>query len=264
MSSNRIRVLLRTSLFAALFAVVPMLSATTVSAAASTSANVREAQTVMTHFGIPTGPIDGQFGPLTARGLCAFRMISGYAPSRGVLSDALLAKMRSYNQTYTGTNPIAKISAPMLAGNSTYVIVDQTCQAMVYVEAGHYQKVLAVSTGRAGYSTPVGHWLLGYTDTAKTNGKTHPAGWSCSSEYPDTSDGCYSHPGVGRFSVYSAQGNMYDKRHVVGGVYVHGSTDVPTYPASHGCIRVSVADSDWLFDHVGNTAQPYIKITGTY
>ena len=35
---------------------------------------------------------------------------------------------------------------------------------------------------------------------------------------------------------------------VVGGVAVHGSPSVPNYPASHGCVRVSVPAMDWIWD----------------
>jgi lipoprotein-anchoring transpeptidase ErfK/SrfK len=27
---------------------------------------------------------------------------------------------------------------------------------------------------------------------------------------------------------------------------VHGSNFVPPYPASHGCVRLSIADAEWL------------------
>jgi len=55
---------------------------------------------------------------------------------------------------------------------------------------------------------------------------------------------------------------MYNpRRQVVGAIFVHGSTSVPTYPASHGCIRVTVNDSDWLYHNVDRMP---IFITGKY
>ena len=41
-------------------------------------------------------------------------------------------------------------------------------------------------------------------------------------------------------------GEMYEPWYFYGGYALHGSTSVPAYPASHGCVRVSVADMDWL------------------
>jgi lipoprotein-anchoring transpeptidase ErfK/SrfK len=38
-----------------------------------------------------------------------------------------------------------------------------------------------------------------------------------------------------------------------GGIAVHGYTSVPTYPASHGCVRVSIAAMNllWLGGRMG-------------
>ena len=35
-------------------------------------------------------------------------------------------------------------------------------------------------------------------------------------------------------------GRIYRPKYFVGGVAVHGSNSVPNYPASHGCVRVTV------------------------
>lgn len=43
-------------------------------------------------------------------------------------------------------------------------------------------------------------------------------------------------------------GVLYRPLYFTGGWAVHGSTSVPAYPASHGCVRTSYADQDWLFD----------------
>src|SRR5882724_10366936 len=58
---------------ASIIAAAAMLLPMTASAASYSntySSKVREAQTIMTKFGIPTGDIDGYYGPSTARGLC--------------------------------------------------------------------------------------------------------------------------------------------------------------------------------------------------
>ena len=36
----------------------------------------------------------------------------------------------------------------------------------------------------------------------------------------------------------SPLGEMFNPLYVVGGIAIHGSADVPPYPASHGCIRI--------------------------
>ena len=50
----------------------------------------------------------------------------------------------------------------------------------------------------------------------------------------------------GRLEVYtkasgwktSPLGQMHNPFYIVGGIAIHGSEDVPAYPASHGCIRI--------------------------
>ena len=34
----------------------------------------------------------------------------------------------------------------------------------------------------------------------------------------------------------------------IGGIAVHGSNSIPRYPASHGCVRVSVQAMDFIWD----------------
>lgn len=43
-------------------------------------------------------------------------------------------------------------------------------------------------------------------------------------------------------------GWMYNPMYFVGGFAIHGSTSVPDYPASHGCVRVPLDVADYLFD----------------
>lgn len=72
----------------------------------------------------------------------------------------------------------------------------------------------------------------------------HPAGYTAVAATP-----------VGAFSVlrkidaaeHAPLGTLYRPLYFVGGFAVHGSTSVPGYPASHGCVRTSYADQDWLF-----------------
>lgn len=58
----------------------------------------------------------------------------------------------------------------------------------------------------------------------------------------------------GRFRIYnrisgwrtSALGRLYNPLYFSGGFAIHGAHSVPNYPASHGCVRVSIADAGWL------------------
>jgi hypothetical protein len=58
-------------------------------------------------------------------------------------------------------------------------------------------------------------------------------------------------------------GQMYNPYYFLGGYAIHGSPSVPNYPASHGCIRVTMWDMDLLLDHfqVGMRVYVYGKRT---
>jgi hypothetical protein len=214
------------------------------------SKDIWEAQMIMTHFGIPTGPIDGLYGPKTAQGLCTLRYLGGLPVNRANLDSATLNKLRHYNQS---VKSLSDLSTKGYDGHNTFLFADLTCQTMVYVENGHFSKVIPISTGKDGFATPTGKYWLGFTHK----------GWTCSTSYPE---GC-ANQSAGRFSsTNGAYGNMYNQRPVSGmgngGYFVHGSTSVPTYPASHGCIRVPINYSDWMYDHVGNNGPTYFVVYG--
>jgi peptidoglycan hydrolase-like protein with peptidoglycan-binding domain len=44
-------------------------------------------------------------------------------------------------------------------------------------------------------------------------------------------------------------GQIYRPKYFSGGVAIHGSTSVPAYPASHGCVRVTVRAMDFIWDN---------------
>ncbi len=41
-------------------------------------------------------------------------------------------------------------------------------------------------------------------------------------------------------------GTLWRPWYFIGGYAIHGSPSVPSYPASHGCIRVTMEDADWM------------------
>lgn len=212
--------------------------------AGSPDPKVKQAQQILADFGIPTGSVDGYWGPETARGVCAFRRIAGIGTSRDALDTKTLNTLISYDRKY---RYLRDIPASSYLGKHTYLVAQQTCQTIFYVENDRYRRVFPTSTGVSGHRTPNGHYSLGSTIK----------GWVCSSLYPE---GCRNHT-EGWFASYSPYGNMYNSRQVVGSIYMHGSMSVPPYPASHGCIRMVVKDADWSYKYI-KTGTP-VFITGT-
>ena len=81
---------------------------------------------------------------------------------------------------------------------------------------------------------------------------------SSGSDHPYTSEGVRytAHTPEGNFNVIrsvdgydkSPLGQLYRPRYFTNtGIAVHGYTDVPPYPASHGCVRVSNAAMDFIW-----------------
>ena len=104
------------------------------------------------------------------------------------------------------------------AGSRFEVLLDR--QLVLYIENGSVVRTLHVSSGAKGFETP-----------------------------------------VGRFSVFRKEVNSWSvpykvwlpwASYFVGGVAFHESPDVPTQPASHGCVRVPPYDAKWVYDHAPN------------
>jgi len=58
---------------------------------------------------------------------------------------------------------------------------------------------------------------------------------------------------IGTFQIYSKtlginQKGMVDANYFIRGYAIHGYADVPTYPASHGCLRIPVPDAAAVYD----------------
>ena len=103
--------------------------------------------------------------------------------------------------------------------------VDKARQVLFVVRGGEVRWVLNVSTG-----TEEEYWVNGRTEVADTPAGRWQVEWAV--------DGL----DVGEL------GGLYRPRYFHrDGIAVHGYSDVPAYPASHGCVRVSNAAIDWIW-----------------
>jgi lipoprotein-anchoring transpeptidase ErfK/SrfK len=137
---------------------------------------------------------------------------------------------------------LANAVAPSLQGGpSNRIEVDLTEQVLYYVENGQVIRTMSVSSGNGkSYRTQTGRRARGLTP-------------------------------VGTFRVQrrirgvrvSYLGVLHNPLYFYGGYAIHGSSSVPGYPASHGCIRVSQANARWLFDRAP-VGTPVIVHGGTH
>ncbi len=113
----------------------------------------------------------------------------------------------------TATVPVAHAT-----GTGAWVEVDKARQVLLYIEEGTVKKTLHVSTGSAnvGAVTPSGD----FTVYKRYTGEPWPHVY-----YP-------------RFFTWAPR---------AGEIAMHGYPTVPTYPASHGCVRVCMWEEPTLF-----------------
>jgi hypothetical protein len=197
----------RLALAAALVIVVAVLAgdaAALASVAPLSTAERREAERRLADLGYWAGPADGVWDEASRQALIAFQKIEGARPT-GRLTRAELNALR-----FAGP-PRARESG------GAHVEVDLARQVLLLVdEEGRVANVLPISsgTGRPFYDKKWGR------------GEAHTP--------------------CGRLTVFkklsgwheSALGMMHNPMFLVGGIAIHGSTDVPPRPASHGCIRI--------------------------
>lgn len=190
------------------------------SASGSVGSHVALVQQRLLDLGFWNGGADGSFGWSTQQAVMAYQFWNGLAPSGRV--DAATASKLSYPncRPTPGTN------------SGDLFEVDQGRQLGFFIRGGKLLWVLHLSSG-GGYFYETDNKING----AKISGTAI------------TTNGTFHIYRVVDQPVYQGTlGTLYRPRFVVGGIAVHGAPNVPNYPASHGCIRVSNPAMDMIWD----------------
>ncbi len=179
--------------------------------------NIAVAQQRLLDLGFWNGGADGGYGWSTQQAVMAYQKWNGL-PASGKIDAATAARLSYPNCRPTGGTT-----------SGTMMEIDKGRQLGFFIREGKLLWVLNVSTG--------GDYF-----------------------YEDDSSGVVvkdkAYTDVGNFSVYRVSdevryegtlGTMYRPRFVVRGIAVHGAPNVPNYPASHGCIRVSNPAMDMIW-----------------
>ena len=182
---------------------------------------VQKRLTVLKYY---IGAIDGKPGLATRSAIMAFQKVQGL-PIDFNVGKATLAALDKPK------SPVLKAKAP-----ADRVEVDLTKQVLYLVEKGRIERVLPVSSGN-------GKKYLqknGRKATALT-----PTGWYKIERRIE---------GVREADL----GTLYDPQYFYRGWAIHGSNSVPSYPASHGCVRVTRADATWLLGKINVGTSVYL------
>jgi peptidoglycan hydrolase-like protein with peptidoglycan-binding domain len=168
-----------------------------------------------------TGAVDGGYGLTTEQAVMAFQKYTGLATS-GSVDGATAAALTAATEQARST-----------ADAGTLVEVDKTKQLLFFVVDGKTQWVFNTSTANG----------KAYEETDKNTPGEIIKGVAIT---PNGLHSVYREKPEGWWD--GDLGRIYRPKYVIGGVAVHGSSSIPNYPASHGCIRVSVPAMDYIWD----------------
>jgi lipoprotein-anchoring transpeptidase ErfK/SrfK len=135
--------------------------------------------------------------------------------ARAVLAFRKVTGMR---RTYEASSPVMRAIARgagsfriRRARHGRHIEADLSRQVIALISGGHAERIYPISSGAAATPTIRGSFRV-YSKTPGTNAK-----------------------------------GMVNSAYFIGGYATHGYASVPPFPASHGCLRVPVADALSLF-----------------
>jgi peptidoglycan hydrolase-like protein with peptidoglycan-binding domain len=158
------------------------------------------------------GPMDASFGSDTHHAVVAFQKVHGMERN-GVVGENV------WNALADPVGP-----EPQNVRDGSYIEVDLTRQVVYLVVDGRIDRILDTSTG-GGYSFVV-------------NGERRFAGTTLGAH-----EIFRQIPGWSNTSL----GPVYDMTYFVNRTAIHGYPSVPPYPASHGCVRLTLEAMDRLW-----------------
>jgi peptidoglycan hydrolase-like protein with peptidoglycan-binding domain len=200
---------------------VPVAEPAIVGVGTSGGAETQRAQQRLLDLGFWLQEADGGYGLTTRQAVMAFQKYYGLKAD-GVLGNETAAVMTSVTE-----RPTARADA------GTLVEIDKGKQLIFFIIDGRVEWILNTSTGsEKPYREPdknsPGEWQVG--DSITRNGLHHI--------YRERADGWWE----------GDLGSIYRPKYFSGGEAIHGSNSIPNYPASHGCVRVSVPAMDWIWE----------------
>jgi L,D-transpeptidase catalytic domain/Putative peptidoglycan binding domain len=170
------------------------------------------------------GSLNGVFGNSTFHAVVAFQKVNGIARD-GQVGPQTRAKL---------AHPVA----PRLVGR----------RSGMYVEINLTRQVMVIGYNRA---------VFRVLDVATGSGRPYVSGGSTH----------IARTPVGDFRIQrkinawrtSTLGRLWRPAYFYGGYAIHGSYSVPAYPASHGCVRVTIANMDRMYStlRIGTPVKVY-------
>lgn len=182
--------------------------------------DTQRAQEHLYSLGFWLAEANGEYGQTTTQAVMAFQKYAG-----------LTADGRLGPQTADALNAVTERPTGRSTGG-TLVEVDKTRQLLFIVRDGRTEWVLNTSTGtEIPYREPdqnsPGEFIeddsITRTGVFAVNRQREEGWWE------------------------GDLGEIYRPKYFDGGIALHGSYNIPPYPASHGCVRLSIQAMDWIW-----------------
>ena len=205
---------------------VPVLAAPLVAVGSRDGLETARIQERLLQAGYWLMAVDGDYGLTTKQAVMAFQKYHGLKASGSVDTATALAL------TAISERPQSRSERDGDVRNGVLLEVDKDRQILMIVVSGRVEWVINTSTGN-------GQWYL-------EQNQKDPTKWEIGQSITDS----------GRFKVNRERengwwsgdlGEIYRPKYFNGGIAVHGSRSIPNYPASHGCVRVSVPAMDMIW-----------------
>ncbi|OFW34048.1 MAG: hypothetical protein A2074_01815 [Candidatus Aquicultor primus] len=129
-----------------------------------------------------------------------------------------------------GPKTLAAIDSPAtITARHTgdHIEVSKAHQVLLVVKGGVVERIINASTGKKGFTTPA---------------VSSAVDWKAGKYYESKKYG----------------GIMVWSSFFYGGIAVHGFGSVPSYAASHGCIRIPIPDSKYVYDNMPVRSMVYV------
>ena len=205
--------------------------------------DVRRVQERLTELGFQPGPADGQFGSGTQQAVWAYKKLVGNFAWEDFaqLDDQTVVTNELWQQM---SQPSVRF-APRRPGTGTHVEIYLPQQVMAVFRDDQPIFISHISSGELRPDGQPATFCETATYDTDENGNPYPE--------PVTKQVCAeskSPGGVFSFRRYyegnrvSPLGGMKNPWYFNYGIAIHGAQNVPTQPASHGCIRISNSLAD--------------------
>jgi len=171
------------------------------------------------------GAVDGVFDSNTTNGVIAFQKVNGMARTGWATDDVLLKSLTS-----GPPGPLVP------GGGATRVEVDIPRQVLFLYQGNALYKILPVSTGNGARFCVDGRCTRAVTPGGSFRVTRRVTGWDS-----------------------GPLGRLHNPLYFNGGIAIHGAPSVPTYPASHGCVRIPMSASPWMPSKVPNGTPVYVQ-----